>query len=110
MPLISSEAVQHWRTRTTQVCQLYAGAAGPTASSQAPGCGAGSVGGGRNLLVQPYWSDTVWVPAGARVVTRIRFDAFPGRSVFHCHILPHEDLGMMGIYDVVEQNATVTAR
>ncbi|WP_238703440.1 multicopper oxidase domain-containing protein [Arthrobacter sp. TS-15] len=23
------------------------------------------------------------------------FDDFPGRTVFHCHILDHEDQGMM---------------
>ncbi len=26
---------------------------------------------------------------------RMRFKEFLGKSVFHCHILPHEDTGMM---------------
>jgi FtsP/CotA-like multicopper oxidase with cupredoxin domain len=39
--------------------------------------------------------DTVWIPAKSKVVIRIRFKEFVGKSVFHCHILPHEDTGMM---------------
>ena len=39
--------------------------------------------------------DTVWIPAESTVVIRIRFKQFLGKSVFHCHILPHEDTGMM---------------
>jgi FtsP/CotA-like multicopper oxidase with cupredoxin domain len=31
---------------------------------------------------------------------RILFDDFAGRSVYHCHILDHEDQGMMGVIDV----------
>jgi suppressor of ftsI len=32
---------------------------------------------------------------------RIRFTDFTGRFVYHCHILVHEDGGMMGVVDVV---------
>ena len=39
--------------------------------------------------------DTVWVPVDKPVVIRMRFRQFRGKSVFHCHILPHEDTGMM---------------
>ena len=39
--------------------------------------------------------DTVWVPAEGVVVIRMRFKEWTGKSVFHCHILPHEDVGMM---------------
>ena len=39
--------------------------------------------------------DTVWVPENDEVVIRIRFIEWSGKSVFHCHILPHEDTGMM---------------
>jgi len=41
--------------------------------------------------------DVVNVPAGRSVKVRIAFDRFPGRTVYHCHILDHEDLGMMGV-------------
>nr|WP_240898100.1 multicopper oxidase family protein [Agromyces luteolus] len=40
--------------------------------------------------------DVVPVPAGGRVVVRIAFEGITGRTVYHCHILDHEDLGMMG--------------
>lgn len=41
------------------------------------------------------WMDTVPVPAAGSVKFRTRFLDFPGRFVMHCHILPHEDTGMM---------------
>ena len=40
-------------------------------------------------------ADTVWVPLESTVVIRMKFKEFTGKSVFHCHILPHEDTGMM---------------
>jgi len=47
------------------------------------------------------WKDTVQAHPG--MVTRIiaRFDGFPGRYVWHCHILEHEDNEMMRPYDIV---------
>jgi FtsP/CotA-like multicopper oxidase with cupredoxin domain len=47
----------------------------------------------------PQWLDTVNVPARGSVAVRVRLTDFPGRSVYHCHILDHEDLGMMGIVE-----------
>lgn len=41
------------------------------------------------------WLDTVAVPAAGSIKFRTRFLDFPGRFVMHCHILPHEDTGMM---------------
>ncbi|MCZ4279576.1 multicopper oxidase family protein [Kiloniella laminariae] len=41
------------------------------------------------------WMDTIAVPAAGTVVFRTRFLDFDGRYVMHCHILPHEDTGMM---------------
>ncbi|ADX74213.1 putative multicopper oxidase [Pseudarthrobacter phenanthrenivorans Sphe3] len=46
------------------------------------------------------WRDVVNVPANGRVKVRVAFRDFPGRSVYHCHILDHEDLGMMGVIEV----------
>lgn len=43
------------------------------------------------------WQDVVNVPANSRVRVRIPFDNFTGTTVYHCHILDHEDLGMMGM-------------
>ncbi len=45
------------------------------------------------------WKDTVNVPANQTVTIRIPVRDFTGKSVYHCHILDHEDLGMMGIID-----------
>jgi FtsP/CotA-like multicopper oxidase with cupredoxin domain len=39
--------------------------------------------------------DTIWVPKDTTVVVRMRFAGLPGKTVYHCHILPHEDTGMM---------------
>jgi FtsP/CotA-like multicopper oxidase with cupredoxin domain len=54
----------------------------------------------RTAVAEPTWRDVVNVPAAGSVTVRIRFDTFPGRTVYHCHILDHEDLGMMGVVEV----------
>ena len=56
----------------------------------------------RNDQPEPYaaWKDTVSVQGGETVRIRIPFKDFPGKSVYHCHILDHEELGMMGVIDV----------
>jgi FtsP/CotA-like multicopper oxidase with cupredoxin domain len=43
------------------------------------------------------WQDVVNVPARSSVRVRIPFEDFTGKTVYHCHILDHEDGGMMGI-------------
>ena len=47
----------------------------------------------------PGWLDTVNVPAGESVTIKVS-QKLPGKRMFHCHILPHEDAGMMGVLDV----------
>ena len=44
--------------------------------------------------------DVVLIPAHGWVRLRIPFVDHPGRSVYHCHILDHEDLGMMATINV----------
>jgi len=39
--------------------------------------------------------DTIWVPARSVVTVRMHFKQWTGKTVYHCHILPHEDTGMM---------------
>jgi len=46
------------------------------------------------------YRDTIAVPPRASVTLRMRFKDFPGRFMYHCHILGHEDGGMMGIVEV----------
>ena len=41
------------------------------------------------------FKDTVYVDVGEEVIIRIRFTD-PGLFMYHCHILEHEDNGMMG--------------
>ncbi len=47
------------------------------------------------------WKDTVRTDPG--MVTRIivRFEGYPGRYVWHCHLLEHEDNEMMRPYDIL---------
>ena len=56
----------------------------------------------RNGKPEPYsaWKDTVLVRGGETLRIRVHFKDFPGKSVYHCHVLDHEELGMMGIIDV----------
>lgn len=44
--------------------------------------------------------DVVDIPAHGRVRVLADFGRHPGRSVYHCHILDHEDAGMMGVVEV----------
>ena len=50
----------------------------------------------------PYLAgkDTVNVSPGETVRLRVKFNDFTGKTVYHCHILDHEDLGMMGIMEI----------
>ncbi|MFO1396405.1 MAG: multicopper oxidase domain-containing protein [Burkholderiales bacterium] len=60
--------------------------------------------------IEPYWADTVPMPynnstpqqpppvpapAQSSITFRMRFRDFTGRYVMHCHMLVHEDMGMM---------------
>lgn len=51
-------------------------------------------------VVPPGWKDVVDVPANGWVRLLIPFERFTGRTVFHCHVLDHEDLGMMAVIEV----------
>jgi FtsP/CotA-like multicopper oxidase with cupredoxin domain len=56
----------------------------------------------RNGVAEPFrsWKDVVNVPKHETVRLVVRFTDFPGKWMFHCHILSHEDMGMMGILEV----------
>lgn len=61
-----------------------------------------------NVLPEPMWMDTVAIPRnGGRVVFRSRFEDFVGKWVNHCHVLSHEDLGMMQIVECTDDPARV---
>lgn len=46
--------------------------------------------------------DTVLIPSHGQLAIRIPFDDFVGKSVYHCHIMFHEDHGMMGAFEIVK--------
>jgi FtsP/CotA-like multicopper oxidase with cupredoxin domain len=47
------------------------------------------------------WKDVVNVRSKETVQILIPFTDFSGKTVFHCHILEHEELGMMGVVEIV---------
>jgi FtsP/CotA-like multicopper oxidase with cupredoxin domain len=46
------------------------------------------------------YDDNVSIPPGGSVTLRTRPTDFTGKFVFHCHVLGHEDNGMMGVVRV----------
>jgi spore coat protein A, manganese oxidase len=58
---------------------------------------------GAPQVVEPYeqgWKDTVRCNRGEATRLLMRFDGFSGEYVYHCHILEHEDMGMMYSFNV----------
>lgn len=50
------------------------------------------------------WQDTIGTPVdGGSVTFKTRFEKITGKFVIHCHVLEHEDEGMMRIVEVVQQ-------
>jgi len=49
---------------------------------------------------QPGWHDVITVAPDSQEIIRIALDEFAGTTVLHCHILDHEDTGMMAIIKV----------
>jgi FtsP/CotA-like multicopper oxidase with cupredoxin domain len=47
------------------------------------------------------WKDVVNVRAGEVVHVAVPLRDFTGRTIYHCHIAEHEDLGMMGTLEVM---------
>jgi FtsP/CotA-like multicopper oxidase with cupredoxin domain len=46
------------------------------------------------------WQDSINVPKHETARFVVRFDDHPGMWMFHCHILDHEDHGMMAVLEV----------
>ena len=45
------------------------------------------------------YQDVVTVPANSTAVVRVNFHTHTGKTLYHCHILDHEDQGMMGVIE-----------
>jgi FtsP/CotA-like multicopper oxidase with cupredoxin domain len=72
-----------------------------------------SLPGARDLFNDPQypglkgmWKDTLWVKPGYTVTVRTRYERYIGEFVLHCHILDHEDMGMMQNVAVVLPGGT----
>jgi FtsP/CotA-like multicopper oxidase with cupredoxin domain len=56
----------------------------------------------RDGVPEPFrsWKDVVNVRKHETARVIVRYDDYPGLWMYHCHILDHEDHGMMGILEV----------
>lgn len=56
---------------------------------------------GVETLDAPVWKDTIILNEGWTVKFRTNYTVFTGKFVQHCHILDHEDQGMMQLVEIV---------
>ena len=56
----------------------------------------------RDGVPEPFraWRDMINLPKHSKARIIVRFSDYPGKWMYHCHILDHEDKGMMGILEV----------
>jgi FtsP/CotA-like multicopper oxidase with cupredoxin domain len=50
----------------------------------------------------PAWKDVVIVPKFGSVRILVPVMDYPGMTMYHCHIVEHEDIGMMGMWHIME--------
>ena len=55
------------------------------------------------------WRDTINTTPGGQVELLVPFHDFTGTTMYHCHIVEHEDRGMMALFEVDPLGATSTA-
>ena len=48
----------------------------------------------------PAWKDVVIIPKMGRANLLVPVTDWDGMAMFHCHILEHEDIGMMGVWNI----------
>jgi FtsP/CotA-like multicopper oxidase with cupredoxin domain len=51
---------------------------------------------------KPAWKDTVIIPKWGSVTLLVPVMDWPGMTMFHCHIMEHEDIGMMGVWNIAD--------
>lgn len=49
----------------------------------------------------PAWKDVVLIPKWGSVKLLVPVRDYDGMTMFHCHIIEHEDIGMMGVWDIM---------
>lgn len=52
--------------------------------------------------ILPIWKDTYFVRQFEKTIMRTVYKDFTGKFVIHCHILDHEDQGMMQVVEIQE--------
>lgn len=55
----------------------------------------------------PLWRDTAIVPRNGSLTFRTRFLDFTGKTVLHCHMMNHEELGMMQLVEIAEGDGVI---
>ncbi len=50
----------------------------------------------------PAWKDTIIVPKWGTIRILVSIQDYTGMTMFHCHIVEHEDIGMMGMWHIME--------
>lgn len=53
------------------------------------------------LTTAPAWKDVVIVPKWGKVTMLVPVMDYDGMTMFHCHIIEHEDIGMMGVWMIM---------
>lgn len=61
-------------------------------------------------LDPPVWHDVLLLDTMSTYKIRHRFGEHHGKTVMHCHYLPHEDWGMMNIIDILPKSLSVDDR
>jgi FtsP/CotA-like multicopper oxidase with cupredoxin domain len=56
------------------------------------------------------WRDTLFVKPNDSVKLRTRYERYVGKFVTHCHILDHEDQGMMEVLEIVHPGSSMHER
>lgn len=56
-------------------------------------------------LVEGSWRDTIPISNENHVVIRFKPRDFCGKFVFHCHVIPHSDKGMMAVAEIFDFSA-----
>lgn len=62
---------------------------------------------GNNFYQVGDWHDTLLPDSTNSATVRVQMSSFTGRYVVHCHILEHEDNGMMGYFQVEGEEGKV---
>jgi FtsP/CotA-like multicopper oxidase with cupredoxin domain len=58
-------------------------------------------------IEDPIWHDVLLLEPLKTYKIRHRFGDYDGKTVLHCHFLPHEDWGMMQLIDILPKTSSV---